>query len=821
MKAIALVAFAVLSPWAWCQESEGGATKPQDPTKTDDPYAKATKDFVSQQGVFKVWTKGESVLYEIPKPMLDRVFLWSVELTRTPPGSFSGTSIGATMVRWEERGDKVLLRSVNTRSRASGGGRIAMTVNDSNVDPIIRALKVEATGPDGSLVVDVSRLLKGDVAEFNVKGAFGGGNLDTERSFLDRVVAYPENVNAYVDVTYAGGAAAPTGRTGRAVGGPSSTGTVLHSMALLPKEPMQGRLWDSRVGYFSERVEDYGTDYHGMKEYRYIARYRLEKKDPKARLSEPVKPIVYYVSREVPDKWREYVKKGIEDWQPAFEEAGFKNAILAKDAPDDPNWSPEDVRHSVIRWAPLPIANAVGPHVHDPRSGEILSAHVIIWHDILALQAQWYFSQASAQDKRAQKLPLPDDLMGELLRFVVAHEVGHTLGLPHNGKSSAMVPVEKLRDPAWTKANGTCTSIMDYARFNYVAQPGDGANLIPIVGKYDKFSIQWGYEPIPDAKSPWEEVPTLDKWASRQVTEPDLRFYDNFSAADPTAQAEALGDDAVAASEYGTANLKRSMSFLESSTVKLGEDYSETSKFHSALVGQFGSYISHVTAVVGGVVQTDYHGGRGGAVYDPVPRRYQERAVAWLCDNVLEAPTWLVPADLVWKLGSDGGVGTVTMLQRRVVNGLLNGSRLNRMAINAATMGDQGYRIEEMVLTLRSSVFSDLGRPSVLLTPFRTGLHQAYLEVLGSKLTASDRSRAVARGELEAVVALLKSSLGSISDRTARSHYADLAAWGEWALANPDKAAPSDAAAGGSPFGIEDGDRHIGGCSLGGTIHGG
>jgi hypothetical protein len=805
-----LVSCALAAP---AQDSDQGAT-PAEAPKQDDAYAKATKDFTARSGVFKVWQKDESLLFEIPKALLGRDFLWSTVLSRTPPGGYSGSAVRNGLVRWEMRGERLVLRSVSYRVR--GSGNVLQAVEASNTHPVIRAFKIEARSPQGDPLIDVGRFMKSDIAEFSVRGAFGNGNLDQERTFLDRVAVFPENVNVHVDMTFSGGQGGAGGPLGRGVaGGPSLSGSVVHGIVLLPEEPMRPRLWDSRVGYFNVRVQDFGTEEHGVKEYRLINRYRLEKKDPKAAVSEPVKPIVYYIAKEVPEQWRKACKQGVEDWNVAFEAAGFKNAIVAKDAPDDADWSPEDVRFSVIRWAPLPIANAMGPHVNDPRSGEIVSAHIIMWHDILRLQAQWYFSQASAQDPRAQRLPMPDELMSELVRFVVAHEVGHTLGLPHNGKASAMVPVERLRDPVWTRQNGTCTSIMDYARFNYVAQPGDGATLIPMVGKYDKFSIMWGYAPI-DAADPWAELPTLDAWAARQVDDPELRFYDNFSASDPTAQAEALGDDAVAASDYGVANLKRSMGFLMPATVKLGEDYSETAQFHGALAGQFGDYLGHVLAVVGGVVQTDYRGGRGKEVYEPVPRSYQERAVRWVCDNVLATPKWLVPPDLMWRLGQDGGLGTVSGLQRRAIGGLLNGARIGRMMAAAEKPGYSGYPVHEMLATVRSSVFASLGRPGAQLDAFDMALHRAYVETLGQRLTATDASRAVARAELGAVAALLDATLPGVGDVPARTHYADLAAWAHWALANPEKAAPA-AVSVAVPFGADD-ETPIPGCSCGGVV---
>ncbi|MEZ5162336.1 MAG: DUF5117 domain-containing protein [Fimbriimonadaceae bacterium] len=462
------------------QRGQGGPPSGQTPPaqddakKDEDPWAKAIKDFKEQNGMFSVFTKDDDVLFAIPENLLERDLLWYIELKGAPTGSYSGQSINETLVRFEKRGDSLLLRQVRYNVRDTVGD-IKLALEKSTISPILAVLKIKATDPAKGMLVDVGSFFSRGLREVPFSSAVGG-QVDSSRSFIDRVVAFPENIN--VEATITGMSQGTGGGGGRFGGGLSGTNTAVvhHSLLLLPEKPMQGRLWDSRVGYFSNRFTDYSSRTQGTRDYRFISRYNLVKKDPRAAVSEPVEPIVYYISNEVPEKYRAACKQAIEDWQPAFEAAGFKNAIIAKDAPtpeEDPNWSPEDARYSVIRWAPLPIANAIGPSVTDPRSGEIMNAHVILWHDVIKLGAEWYFAQASATDPRAQSMPLPDELMSEIIRFVVAHEVGHTLGLPHNGKSSAMVPTELLRNKQWTEANGTAGSIMDYARFSYVAQPGD------------------------------------------------------------------------------------------------------------------------------------------------------------------------------------------------------------------------------------------------------------------------------------------------------------------------------------------------------------
>lgn len=767
------------------QQEEARPAPPARRAGDPKPYEEVvTKEAVTQDGVFKVHRVEGKVLWEIPKPMLGRDFLWSTEVASLPTNrGYGGLFIGDRIVRFSRRENKIFLHIVDHSNRAyRGEGGMSLSVELANRPPIVQAWNVEAEGPEGTAVIDVTSYFLSDPADFAARGRLGAGGVDSNRSWIEEVLAFPTNIETRSTITFVGGQGGPsTGPTGGIFGTsrPSASTALMHySLVLLPKEPMRGRLFDDRVGYFSAGFSLYGSPRNRVENLSYITRFRLEKKDPLAEVSEPVKPIVFYISREVPEVWRKWLKKGVEDWQPAFEQAGFKNAILAKDAPtveEDPTWHPEDARYNVIRWAAQPVQNAMGPHIHDPRSGEIVSAHIIFWHDILKLLENWYFVQVAHMDPRAQRLPIPEELMGELVRYVSAHEVGHTLGLQHNFRSSSNYTIAQLRDTEFTEKYGIAASIMDYARFNYVAQPGDRVRLWSILGPYDKFAIEWGYKVFPQALSSEGEKFYLDQIAARQVTNPMLRFG-NFPGIDPMSQTESLGDDPIEATRLGLLNLERIMRLLIPATTQFGEDYSRLSEMYGMLIGQKRTELGHVVANVGGMIETNFHAGRGGPLFNLVPKARQRESVQFLHRHAFRLNRAFVPNDILDRIEPGGVTGRVLNLQRGLLAALLAEGRIARMYDQQARYGVRAYMPVELLADVTDGIWEELDQANPTIDIYRRNLQRAYLELADSRLNGGARTTtelAVIWPEaLQRLKARIDSRTTRATDPTVRAHLA-------------------------------------------------
>ncbi len=765
------------------------------------PYDKViTKDAKSDEGIFTVHRIKEKVYYEIPKKEFDKEYLWVSQIAKTTLGvGYGGQAMGNRVVRWERHNNRILLRNVNYEVVADPKEPIAKAVRAANNDTIIKSFYIEAldkNGKDDSVVIDVTPLFTTEVTEFSARARLRARMFDASRSFVERIVSFPENIEIEATHTFSNPpdptppTVTPSPVIFFAPGmGTGSASVVMHySMVKLPEKPMMPRLADERVGYFSVRKTDYGKDEHRAPPRTYITRWRLEKKDPNAAMSEPIKPIVYYVDPATPTKWVSYVKKGIEDWQPAFEAAGFKNAILARDAPkDDPEWSAEDARYSVVRWLPSTIQNASGPHIHDPRTGEILESDIQMYHNILNLQRNWYFTQAGPLDPRARKLPLPDDLMGELLRYVVAHEVGHTLGFQHNMKASSMYPFEKVRDREWLKKMGHTSTLMDYSRFNYVAQPEDNVapdDLIPKVGAYDKWATMWGYKPIPNCNSPEDEKRTLDEWAREQDKSPWLRFSTARSrGADPGELTEAVGDaDAVKASTMGLKNLKRVADMLmTAATTQKGEPYNDLEELYNSMIGQWRLEMGHVTAIVGGFNSQQKHIGQEGVLFTPISKERQTEAVRFLNDNVFATPTWMINPEILRRIETNGALDRVRLSQQIILMQLLSSSRFARLIEQEAMDGDKAYRAVDFLADVRKGVWTELngtGTGAPKMDAYRRNLQRAYLNLMGDKLNGrlavTDDQRPFIRGELRALNADVTKALARTTDRATRMHLDDV-----------------------------------------------
>jgi hypothetical protein len=785
--------------------ARGGAAAEPKPK----PYRRViTSEAKTVHGLFDVHRVGSKLYFEIPARMLDKDMLLVGRYARaaaadpTPTGGFGdygGDQFGERTLRWDRDGDRIILRSPSFAITADTTLAVYRAVQESNYAPVIAVFNVEAFGPDSAAVIDVTRLYTTSVPEF----AAIHGTIDEKRSYIESAHAFPDNIEIEATQT---GVPTPAGGRGGAAPAPAARGTqaaqsvLAHwSMIRLPENPMTPRRFDERVGFFSIRQVDFGAE-QGSAVRQYIARYRLEKKDPNAALSEPVKPIIYYVDPGTPEKWKPWIRKAITDWQPAFEAAGFKNAIIAMDPPtNDPSWSAEDVRHTVIRWLPSTVENSVGPHVSDPRTGEILNGSVRIFQNVLTLVRDWYFTQAAQVDPRARSLPMPDSLMGRLLEFVVAHEIGHTIGLRHDQLGSSTYPADSVRSATWVHKMGHSPSIMDYSRFNYVAQPEDHiplADIVPRIGPYDKYAIMWGYKPIPSAHTPDAERPTLDQWARMQDSIPWYRFSENNAAGGFGTLNEAVGDaDPVKSTGLGFKNLERVVGYIDQAGTREGEDNSVLEDIYNRTVGQWTTEAGHVVTVVGGSQVQYKSGSQPGPVYTPLSRARQADAVRFINDKVFKTPTYLIRPEISARIEAGGMITRIDNAQARILTALFDDSRMNRMLENEAVAPSKGdaYTLASMLDDVRHGVWSELADSRISIDPYRRALQNNYLTQIDRKLNPpptpaaaaapafpgrpraeplSEDAKSELRGELVSLQAEIQRSIGHAADRETQLHLA-------------------------------------------------
>lgn len=691
----------------------------KDEKKKKKTYAEVITDkAVSSKGLFTTHSVEGKNYFEIPDSILGKEILIVTRISGFVKNlNFGGAGIKSRpqqVIRWEKMGEKIMLRSVSYNSVASFEDPISKSVKNNNFEPVIMVFDVATTGK-GTSVIQIDGLFNSDIPMLGAMGEQQRKNfevkaLDSKRSFVTSMRSFPENVEVRHVLTYTGGDKLPDNKV---------TGTLSiemnQSFITLPENPMQPRYYDDRVGYFSLSQTNYSLNTQRTENQRFITRWRLEPKDEAAyargELVEPKKPIIYYIDPATPKKWVPYIKQGVDDWQAAFEKAGFKNAIYGLEAPskeEDPDWSPEDTRYSVIRYVSTDIQNAMGPHVHDPRTGEILESDIIWYHNVMRLLRNWYFIQTAAINPEARGVNFKDEIMGELIRFVSAHEVGHTLGLPHNMGSSVAYPVDSLRSPSFSKRMGTAPSIMDYARFNYVAQPEDGdVGLMPGIGPYDVWSIMYGYKLIPGANSAEAEKSTLNSWVKERSGNPLYRYGRQRGVPlDPTSQTEDLGDDSMYASELGIKNLKRIVPMIGEWTFEEGEDFDQTKDLYQQVFNQMRRYCGHVIANIGGVVEISKTHDQQEAAFNHLPKGKQKRAMSFLQNHLFTTPTWLLNESLSRKFEPNGVVKRMSDLQSNGLNLLFNKDRLNRMSENESLNGKSAYTVFELFEDTRSSIFA-------------------------------------------------------------------------------------------------------------------
>jgi hypothetical protein len=769
------------------------------------PYAEVIDaEAESDTGLFTVHKVDESYFFEIPESLYGVDMLLVTRIGRVPAG-FNGTIVAGTKVseqvlRWERNNDSVLLRKVSFNQVAEDTLPIYDSVIRNNFAPILAAFDIEAIGPNGdTVVIDVTDFYAGDTPALSglsteQREDYEVKSLDSDRSFINYARSYPLNVDVRHTLTFV--ATDPPAD--------ANTGTIsmeMHqSMVRLPEDPMMPRRGDDRVGYFSITQLNFGLDELKAAEQTFIRRWRLEPSDPSAyaqgQLVDPIKPIVYYIDPATPARWRPFVRQGIEDWQAAFETAGFSNAILARDPPspeEDPEWATEDVRYSVVRWAASLVRNAMGPSVSDPRTGEIIESDIVWFHNHLRSYRNRLMLETGASNPAARSLDMSDELMGETIRQVIAHEVGHALGLPHNMIGSSAYPTESLRDADFARRMGVSPSVMDYARQNYVAQPGDGlepTDYIRKIGPYDHYAINWGYRVIPGAETHTDEKETLDGWIAEHADDPIYRFGSS-TGWNPDAQTEDMGDDPVKSSSYGIANLKRVAPNLVEWTKTPGENFDDLAELYGELVGQWSRYIGHVITLVGGRYQNIKSADQGQPIYSSVSREKQEDALEFLMREAFQSPTWLAEKTILRRIEHAGAVERIRQRQASYLNQLLDPRRMQRI-IESEFLDADPYTLVSFLNDLRDGIFSELDEGAAIDT-YRRNLQRAYIERLEWLMTeeapelsgqaarlsspvnvSQSDIRPLARAQLARIQADAERALSDADDELTQAHLVDL-----------------------------------------------